>query len=229
MRILLVEDDEKLALQLKKSLESQGFAVDLVNDGLKAVTRVSLYRNEYEVIVLDLMLPYKDGFDVCTELRTLGINIPILVLTARHSTEDKVRALDSGADDYLIKPFSIDEFFARIRALVRRPENSLPVVLEAGPLKLHTNVKKVYFNGKEVTLTLKEYSLLEYFMRHPNQVLNREQVMDHIWGFDFNSFSNVVDVHLKNLRKKLRYGKPGKNKPIIETVWGFGYRLNKQD
>lgn len=223
MRILIVEDDEKLAARLKKGLENKGFAVDLVTNGIKAVTRISLYHTTYEVIVLDLMLPDKDGFDVCTEVRGLGIKTPILVLTARQDTEDKVRALDSGADDYLVKPFSIEELTARIRALARRPENQLPVVLEVGPILLHVNTKKVYCNNKEVSLTLKEFSILEYMMRHPDQVLNREQIMDHIWGFDFNSFSNVVDVHIKNLRKKLTYGK---HKPIIETVWGFGYRLN---
>lgn len=223
MRILIVEDDEKLAARLKKGLENKGFAVDLVTDGLKAVTRISLYRTIYEVIVLDLMLPEKDGFDVCIEVRRLGIKIPILVLTARQDTEDKVRALDSGADDYLVKPFSIEELGARIRALTRRPENQLPVALQVGMIILHVNTKKVYCNNKEISLTLKEFSILEYMMSHPHQVLNREQIMDHIWGFDFNSFSNVVDVHVKNLRKKLTYGK---NKPVIETVWGFGYRLN---
>lgn len=223
MRILIVEDDEKLASRLKKGLENKGFAIDVVENGLKAVTRISLYRTIYEVIVLDLMLPEKDGFEVCTEVRALGIKIPIIVLTARHDTVDKVRALDLGADDYLVKPFSIEELAARIRALARRPENQLPVVLEVGVITLHVNTKKVYCNNKEISFTLKEFNILEFLMRHPDQVINREQIMDHIWGFDFNSFSNVVDVHVKNLRKKLTYGK---HKPIIETVWGFGYRLN---
>jgi DNA-binding response OmpR family regulator len=223
MRILLVEDDERLASRLKKGLEGKGFAVDLINNGIKAVTRISLYRSEYDSIILDLMLPGKDGFDVCTEIRGLGVKTPVIVLTAKHDVEDKVKALDSGADDYLVKPFSIEELCARIRALTRRPETSLPVVLKVGPIEMHTSTKKVFCDGKEIDLTLKEFSLLEYLMRHPNQVLNREQIMDHIWGFDFNSFSNVVDVHVKNLRRKLNYDK---GRPLIETVWGFGYRFN---
>jgi DNA-binding response OmpR family regulator len=223
MRILLVEDDERLASRLKKGLEGKGFAVDLITNGIKAVTRISLYRSEYDAIILDLMLPGKDGFDVCTEIRELGVKTPVIVLTAKHDVEDKVKALDAGADDYLIKPFSIEELCARIRALTRRPENSLPVVLKAGPVEMHTSTKKVFCDGKEIDLTLKEFSLLEYLMRHPNQVLNREQIMDHIWGFDFNSFSNVVDVHIKNLRRKLNYEK---GRPLIETIWGFGYRFN---
>lgn len=223
MRILIIEDDTRLAERLKKGLETKGFAVDVINDGTKAVTRISLYRNEYEAIVLDLMLPGKNGFEVCTEIRGLGVKTPVLVLTARQSVEDKVKALDSGADDYLVKPFSIEELFARLRALARRPEQTLPIVLKVGPIELHTNTKKVLRNGKEISLTLKEFGLLEYLMRNPNQVLNREQIMDHIWGFDFNSFSNVVDVHMKNLRRKL---KSTHQDPIIETVWGFGYRLN---
>ncbi|MHB8652227.1 MAG: response regulator transcription factor [Minisyncoccota bacterium] len=225
MRILIIEDDERLGPQLKKGLESKGFAVDVLTDGSKAVTRISLYRQEYEMIILDLMLPGKNGFDVCREVRDLGIKTPILVLTARDDTEDKVRALDIGADDYLVKPFSIEELAARVRALTRRPENQLPVILEVGPVLLHVNTKKVYYKDKEVPLTLKEFSILEYMMRHPDQVLNREQIMDHIWGFDFNSFSNVVDVHIKNLRKKLTHGN---KKPVIETVWGFGYRLSRE-
>lgn len=219
----MVEDDERLATRLKKGLEVKGFAVDHVTNGIKAVTRISLYRSEYDSIVLDLMLPGKDGFDVCTEIRALGVKTPVIILTAIHDVEDKVRALDAGADDYLVKPFSIEELCARIRALTRRPENSLPVVVKAGPIEMHASTKKVYCDGKEIELTLKEFSLLEYLMRHPNQVLNREQIMDHIWGFDFNSFSNVVDVHIKNLRRKLNYSK---GRPLIETVWGFGYRFN---
>lgn len=223
MRILIVEDDKKLAERLKVGLESKGFAVDTIDDGAKAVSRISLYRNEYVAIVLDLMLPGKDGFSICTEIRGLGVKTPVIILTAKQEVTDKIKALDAGADDYLVKPFSIEELLARIRALTRRPEQTLSIVLKAGPVELHSNTKKVYRSGKEVDLTLKEFSLLEYLMRNPNQVVNREQIMDHIWGFDFNSFSNVVDVHMKNLRRKL---KSSRHEPIIETVWGFGYRLN---
>ncbi len=223
MRILIVEDDKKLSDRLKNGLETKGFAVDVIDDGAKAVSRISLYRNEYSTIILDLMLPGKDGFEICSEIRGLGVKTPVIILTAKQEVTDKIKALDAGADDYLIKPFSLEELLARIRALTRRPEQTLSPILKAGPVELHSNTKKVYRSSKEINLTLKEFSMLEYLMRNPNQVINREQIMDHIWGFDFNSFSNVVDVHMKNLRRKL---KSNRNEPIIETVWGFGYRLN---
>lgn len=223
MRILLVEDEEKLAKSIQKGLEMEGYAVDYITEGEKAERRIELYKEEYDLIILDLMLPGKTGFEICENTRKQDILTPILVLTARDAVEDKVRALDAGADDYLVKPFSFKELSARIRALLRRPEETLPVQLIVGVLTLDTKKRQAYVEGEEVRLTLKEFSLLEHFMRHPGEVLSREDILDHLWGFDFEGFSNVVDVHIKNLRKKIEYG----TGDCLETVQGVGYRLRE--
>lgn len=220
MRILLVEDEVALAKSLKKALEKDGFAVDFVTDGETAERRIRLYQKEYDAIVLDWMLPKKDGIEVCKSIREAGIKNPILVLTARGDTDDKINALNAGADDYLVKPFSLEELKARIRALMRRPEQVLFPKLEAHGLVLDPITRKVKWHDKEVDLTVKEFSLLEYLLRHPNQVVSRNQILDHIWDFEFDSFSNVVDVHMKNLRKKING-----HEDIIETVRGIGYRI----
>ncbi len=223
MRVLLVEDEERIASAVKKVLELEGYAVDWIADGLKAEQRILMYRNEYDVVILDLMLPGRQGKDVCKAVRGDGVSIPILVLTAKDMVDDKVFLLDSGADDYLVKPFAFEELLARLKALLRRPRESLPVELVVGAMTLDTRTKTASSNGKPMRLTAKEYALLEYFMRHPDEVVDRETILDHLWGFDFDSFSNVVDVHLKNLRKKLD---PRHGKDILETVRGMGYRLN---
>lgn len=226
MRILIVEDEETLANALQKSLEKSGYASDYVTDGDKAMQRISLYRNEYDLIVLDLMMPGMTGFEVCKEVRAQGITTPILVLTGKDMVKDKVKLLRAGADDYMVKPFTIEELTARVDALLRRPHESLPVTLEVDNIKLDTSTHRAFLGKQELRLTTKEYSLLEYFMRHPGQVLDREKILDHLWGFGFDSFSNVVDVHIKNLRRKL----DGRRKrPIIETVRGVGYRLRTKE
>lgn len=222
MKILIVEDEEKLAKSLKKGLEKEGYAVDYVLDGEAGQRRIELCRKDYDVIVLDLMLPKKDGFEVVKNVRAQNIITPILVLTARDTTEDKILALDGGADDYLIKPFSFEELLARIRALMRRPEQSLPTELKIKDLSLNTSTREVTRGSRNILLTLKEFGLLEYLMRHPNQVLSREQILDHLWDFAFDSFSNVVDVHVKNLRKKVDNGHHEK---LLETIRGVGYRI----
>lgn len=222
MRILIVEDEEKLAKALKAGLEKSGYAVDYVTDGEAAQRRIEMSHSDYDLVILDLMLPKKDGIEVCKDIRAQKITIPILVLTARDGVGDKIAVLDIGADDYLVKPFSFEELGARIRALLRRPEQSLPLELKVSDLTLDTSTRKVTCAGKEIPLTLKEFNLLEYLMRHPNQVLNREQLWDHIWDFAADSFSNVLDVHIKNLRKKIEHGN---HKKILETVRGVGYRL----
>lgn len=222
MKILLVEDEEKLANALAKGLVHEGYAVDSIGDGKKALTRISLHRNDYDLIILDLMLPSMDGHEICKQVRAWNITIPILVLTARAETDTKVELLLSGADDYLVKPFSFAELTARVRALLRRPTESLPETLKVGDLELNSTERRVMRAGEEIPLTLKEFGLLEYFMRHPNQVVNREDLLSHLWDFNYAGFSNVVDVHVKNLRRKLGEGNPG---AVLETVRGIGYRM----
>ena len=222
MKILLVEDEEKLAAALSKGLLHEGYAVDTVGDGKKALTRISLHRNDYDLIILDLMLPSMDGHEICKQVRAWNITIPILILTARAETDTKVELLLSGADDYLVKPFSFAELTARVRALLRRPVESLPETLKIGDLELNAAERRVTREGEEIPLTLKEFGLLEYFMRHPNQVVNREDLLSHLWDFNYAGFSNVVDVHVKNLRRKLGEGKTA---AALETVRGIGYRM----
>jgi len=222
MKVLLVEDETKLADAIKHGLELEGYAVDIVSDGKKALTRVSLHRDDYDIVILDLMLPSMDGLEVCKEMRAKNITLPVLVLTARSEIDTKVSLLLSGADDYLVKPFSFAELSARLQALLRRPQENLPEVLEIGTIKLDLGTRRVSRAGKDIPLTLKEFGLLEYFMRHPNQVVNREDILNHLWDFNYVGFSNVVDVHIKNLRRKLE-GKDGDG--VLETVRGIGYRL----
>lgn len=224
MRILIVEDEEKLAEATKKGLELKGFTVDWIADGEKARTRMMLYRDEYDLVLLDLMLPGVDGGTICKDVREAGVTTPIIVLTARDETEMKIDLLNVGADDYLAKPFSFDELVARMNAVLRRPEASLPSVLTIRDITLDPAKHTVTKSGKEVSLTLKEFSLLEFFMRHPNEAVKRETVLDHVWSFDFPAFSNVLDVHMKNLRKKL--DDYGEDDPLFETIRGIGYRLN---
>lgn len=220
MKVLIVEDEKKLSDLLKAGLQKEGYAVDCLFDGEAGLRRIEIHHVDYDVVILDLMIPKKSGFDVCREARARGISVPILVLTARSATADKVSLLDLGADDYLVKPFSLKELLARIRALTRRPKTVLPKILESGFLKINPAKIKAYYKDKELDLTLKEFRLLEYLMRNLNQAIARDQILDKIWDFEFDSFSNVVDVHIRNLRKKM--GEAGK---FLETVRGVGYRL----
>jgi DNA-binding response OmpR family regulator len=203
MRILVVEDDARLAETLKRGLEMKGFTVDIVTEGEKARTRILLYKDAYDVIVLDRMLPGSDGGEICRDVREEGILTPIIMLTARDEDSSKVELLNAGADDYLTKPFSFDELVARISALLRRPTSTLPSVLKVRDIEFDLGKRVATKAGKPLLLTLKEFSLLEYFMRQPNEALPRERILDHAWGFDFLGFSNVLDVHIKNLRKKI--------------------------
>jgi len=223
MRILIVEDEAKLAEGLKRGLEAKGFAVDWLDESEKARTRILLYRNEYDVILLDLMLPGIGGAEITKQARAEGVTTPIIILTARDETDYKIDLLNAGADDYIAKPFSFEELVARINAVMRRPEQSIATMLSVRDIELDPGKRVVKKAGEEVPLTLKEYSLLEFFLRHPDEALTRETIMDHVWSFDFPGFSNVLDVHMKNLRKKLdTYG----DDPLFETVRGVGYRLN---
>ncbi len=222
MRIILVEDEEKLVETVAAGLTKKGYAVDTVYHGDKAYDRISVNHIDYDLIILDLMLPGMDGMTITKNLREQNITIPILILTARDEIESKVNLLLTGADDYLVKPFSFDELFARIQALSRRPSEMVPIVLSVRDVTLDTRERKVLKNEKEVPLTLKEFSLLEYFMRNPKKVVNREDLLSHLWDFNYASFSNVVDVHVKNLRRKLDWD-GGEN--LLETIRGVGYRL----
>ncbi len=222
MRIIIVEDQKKLALSLQRGLGQNGYAADTVFDGEAALNRLEHHHDEYDLVILDVMLPKMDGMTVCKALRAKNIFVPILMLTAKDTVEDRIQGLDAGADDYLIKPFSFEELLARVRALLRRPQSSLTRELKIKDLTLNTVTRKVFQGKKEILLTLKEFSILEYFMRNPNQVLTRDQILSHVWDFSFDSLSNVVDVHLKNLRKKLE---THKHEAFIETVHGVGYRL----
>lgn len=222
MRLLVVEDEPKLAAIIQKGLEAKGYAVDTLGDGAEALTRIQVHHQDYDLILLDLMLPSKSGSEICKEVREAGVTTPILILTARTETEHKVELLLAGADDYMVKPFSFDELLARIQAILRRPSESLPAVLSAGDIELDTVGHTVSKGGEEVPLTLKEFRLLEYFLRHPNQVINREDFLTHLWDFNYEAFSNVVDVHIKNLRQKLD---PKDGPSVFETIRGIGYRL----
>lgn len=223
MRIMVVEDERRLAKALEKGLQMNGFAVDIEQDGRKAFEHVLLHHAVYDLLILDLMLPSMSGMEICQGLRERSIPIPILVLSAKGQTVDKVVLLNMGADDYMTKPFALAEVIARGNALMRRPEHAYPTELTLHDIRLDIGNHKAYLDEKELTLTVKEFALLEFFMRHPNQVLDREKILDHIWDFNFNSFSNVVDVHVKNLRKKL--GKRKSKDEYIETVSGVGYRF----
>ena len=224
MKILIVEDEERLAKSLKIALEREGFAADYVTNGELGLSRIEICHKDYDLVLLDLMLPKKDGIEVCKEVRAKGIKIPILVLTARFDTNNKVTTLNMGADDYLVKPFSFEELLARIRALLRRPPQTISTELKVQDLTLNNVTRKVVCNNKEIKLTVKEFAMLEYLMRHPNQVINRSQILDHLWGYDFDSFSNVVDVHIKNLRKKINNNR----RKILETIRGIGYRIRDE-
>jgi DNA-binding response OmpR family regulator len=225
MRILIVEDEEKLAEALKRGLELKGYSVDWLSDSEKARTRILLYKDEYDLVLLDLMLPGVSGDQICRDVREAGITTPIIMLTARDEVEYKVDLLNSGADDYVTKPFALDELVARIQAILRRPEQSVGGVLKVRDIELDPTKHRVTKGDAEVALTLKEFSLLELFMRHPDEALPRETILDHVWNFDFPGFSNVLDVHMKNLRKKLDTYED--TDPLFETIRGVGYRLNK--
>lgn len=224
MHILIVEDEERLAKALKKGLEMKGYAVDWLSDSEKALSRILLYRAEYDLIILDLMLPGIDGATITESVRKENVTTPIIILTARNETEHKVDLLNKGADDYIVKPFSFEELLARINSVLRRPTLSKPTVLKVGPLEMDMATRVVRKEGEEVPLTLKEFSLLECFMRQPNEVLSREKLFDHVWDFNSLSWSNVLDVHMKNLRKKLATHESS-TEQLFETVRGVGYRL----
>ncbi len=217
----MVEDEQKLNFAIKKGLEQKGYAVDSAFDGEEG--EMFAENQDYDLIILDILLPKRDGLTVCKNLRQHKIHAPIIFLTARDTLEDKIAGLDTGADDYIVKPFEFPELLARIRALLRRPQAAIPVVLKSGDLVLDTKTQVVKVKGRVIVLTLTEFRILEYFLRNKNRVIGREEIIDHIWDMSFDSFSNTVDVHIKNLRKKLK----GENAEKMETVRGLGYRFKE--
>jgi DNA-binding response OmpR family regulator len=221
MRILVVEDERKVASFIRQGLEEEGHTVDVAEDG-RAALDLLLDMPAYDLVVLDVMLPQVDGFTVLRRLREHKIHTPVLLLTARDSVPDKVEGLDLGADDYLTKPFSFDEFLARVRALLRRGQPQLPPVLTVGDLKLDPATRRVTRAGRPVTLTTREYALLEYFMRNPGRVLTRPMIAEHVWGLDFDAESNIIDVYIGYLRRKLE---DDHLPPLLHTVRGAGYVL----
>jgi DNA-binding response OmpR family regulator len=220
MRVLVVEDNRRLSAALKASLVDAGYAVDAAFDGQEGQELAEA--TPYDALILDVMLPVRDGLAVCRALRERRINTPIIMLTARDSVSDRVRGLDSGADDYLIKPFALNELLARLRALLRRDAPSRHPLLEVGDLRLDPATHYVERAGRPIELTARLFALLEYFMRHPGQLLTREMIEGHVWSYDFEATSNVVDVYVRRLRREL--DDPSDIK-LLETVRGAGYRL----
>jgi two-component system, OmpR family, response regulator len=223
VRVLVVEDEVKMAGLLKRGLEEEGYAVDVARDGSEALWLGA--ENPYDAVILDVMLPDLDGFEVCRRLRSDGRWAPVLMLTARDAVPDRVAGLDAGADDYLTKPFSFTELFARLRALLRRGAGERPAVLRAGDLALDPATRKVTRSGTPVELTAKEFALLEYLLRHPGEALTRTRIIEHVWDFAYDGDSNVVDVYVRYLREKIDrpFGRDS-----IETVRGTGYRLREE-
>ncbi|MBL4775217.1 MAG: response regulator transcription factor [Mariprofundus sp.] len=221
MKILVVEDEERVAHFIQKGLKEEGHAVDVSYDGEDGEFLAEV--NDYDLIILDLMLPKKNGITVCHELRASGVATPILMLTARDSVEDKVRGLDAGADDYLAKPFAFEELLARVRALLRRQSDNKSPILSIADLKLDPISRRVSRNDKPIRLTTKEYALLEYLLRNPNKVLSRTLIGEHVWDMNFDPESNVIDVYISHLRAKID---KDHDVPLLHTLRGQGYLLS---
>jgi two-component system, OmpR family, copper resistance phosphate regulon response regulator CusR len=221
MRVLIVEDERKISAYVKRGLKEQGYAADAAFDGQEALDLASAA--SYDLIVLDILLPGVDGLSVCRQLRKRGLRVPILMLTARDAVDDRVAGLDAGADDYLVKPFAMKELLARLRALTRRgSESSKSPVLRAADLSMDTTAHRVRRGSRAVELTAKEYAVLECLLREPDRVFTRTMIAEHVWNYDIYNESNVVDVYIRNLRRKIDDGFDLK---LLHTVRGTGYRL----
>jgi len=223
MRILVVDDDRRLCSVIKRGLLEETHAVDVTYDGEEGEYMGEV--NPYDLIILDIMMPKKDGIEMCKELRSKRINTPILMLTAKDAVDDRVRGLDAGADDYMVKPFSFNELLARVRALLRREAITKSPEIKLGDLVLNTLTREVRRGDRTIELTTKEYVILEYFMRHPNVVVTRTMLEEHAWDYDFDSLSNLIDVYIRRLRRKLD---DNDNESVLQTVRGAGYRLKVQ-
>ncbi|WHZ23643.1 MAG: Two-component transcriptional response regulator, OmpR family [Nitrospira sp.] len=220
MRVLVVEDETKVGSFIKRALEEESYAVDLCEDGAQGLDMA--LSGSYDLIMIDLMLPSLPGLEVLTRLRKEKIQTPVLILTAQSKVDQRVKGLDAGADDYLTKPFAIDELLARVRALLRRGPVESPGVLQVDDLVLNPATREVTRGGQRIDLTVKEYALLEYFLRHAGRVLTRPMISDHVWNQDFDTFTNVIDVYVNYLRNKIDRGRVRK---LIHTIRGSGYML----
>ncbi len=224
MRVLIIEDDKKIAAGIKKGLVSESFAVDLARDGLAGEALAKI--NEYDVIILDIMLPRQDGIETCMNLRKSGIRIPILMLTALDDVLDKIKGLNSGADDYLAKPFHFGELIARIRAIIRRNSEVKTSRISLYGIELDLNTHLAYREGKEIKLSSKEFGLLELFMMNPDKILSRERISEHLWDMNFDPRSNVIESFIKFLRQKID---KDFNHPLIHTIRGAGYIFSQRE
>lgn len=220
MRILVAEDDRPVASFLKKGLEAEHYAVDIVPDGQEALYMAEEY--DYDLLLLDLVLPKMDGLQVLRQIRNRKKNLPVLVLTGRTRVEDRVKGLDLGADDYMVKPFAFRELTARVRALLRRGEGPVDFKLQVGDLEMNLVERRVGRGGRKIELTPKEFALLEYLMRNQGRAVSRPMIIEHVWNFSFDTMTNVVDVYINYLRKKVDGGEVSK---LIHTVRGVGYRI----
>ena len=223
MRVLLVEDDDRVASFVRRGLVQEGFSVDLSPDGLDAFHQV--LHESYDVMVLDILIPFMDGFEVLGQIRRQGCRVPVLILSAKDGVEDRIRGLNEGADDYLVKPFSFDELTARIRALLRRRSDVEQSVVRVGDLEMDLAARKVTRSGERINLTPKEFSLLEYLVRHRDTVVTRTMIAEHVWDQHFDSFTNVIDVYIRYLRSKIDDAFTTK---LIHTVRGVGYVLSEE-
>ena len=224
MRILVIEDEAKVASFIRRGLEAEGYSVDTAPDGEVGLTQAFDY--EYDLVILDVMLPKRDGLSVLQEMRRHKLHVPVLMLTARDTVADKVTGLDRGADDYLTKPFAFEELLARIRVLLRRGSPLSLSTLSVADLELNLVSREVTRAGTRIALTAREFALLEFFLRHPGRVLSRALIAQHVWGVDFDTFTNVIDVYVNYLRKKIDVGFPTK---LIRTVRGVGYAIKEPE
>lgn len=220
MRILLVEDDRRIARFVAKGLREQAYAVDVVGDGDAAVYKLSI--NDYDAVILDVMIPGRDGFQVCRDLRAGEIAVPIIMLTARDTVQDRITGLDSGADDYLTKPFAVTELLARLRALLRRGHVVRPATISIADLVLDTGAQRATRSGRVLRLTTKEYALLEYLVREEGRIVSRTEIAEHVWDENFDPLTNLIDVHINRLRRKVDNGFSSK---LIHTRRGVGYMV----
>ncbi len=225
MRILVVEDEKKLANFIKHGLEEEKYIVEIAHNGEQGLEMAM--NNQYDAILLDVMLPGRDGFSILQELRKAGLKVPIMMLTARGATEDRVMGLDLGADDYLPKPFSFEELAARLRSILRRSGPEKTTKLQCGDLILDTVTHFAYRGGKEIELTTKEYALLEYLIRNKNRIVSRSNILQHVWRHSFDPESNIIDVYIKRLREKIEYD-PSQPQ-LIQSIRGVGYRIRETD